>query len=320
MNLSVLLRTVIPSVALVLLLGQTSCRQPDDSVGSQPSPRSGNAKPIVYVVNYPLGYFAERIGGELIDVRFPAPAGVDPAFWKPSAETIIVYQNADLILLNGAAYAKWVPNATLPEARVVNTTAALQAEYIELSDALLHAHGPDGEHSHAGTAFTTWLDPLMAVEQARAVKNAIQQLLPERAKELESRFTGLEADLRELDRQMQELANKKGETLLVASHPVYQYLARRYKLQLQSVHWEPDEIPNADALKSLDTLLKQHSAKWMIWEGTPVDDSVKMLNEKGIQSIVFAPCGNVPQAGDYLSVMRDNLRNLRSIFESDVSD
>jgi zinc transport system substrate-binding protein len=271
------------------------------------------------VVNYPLKYFAERIGGELIDVRFPAPSGVDPAFWKPSAETINKYQNADLILLNGAAYAKWISTATLPEARMVNTMAALQAEYIEVTGALLHAHGPEGEHSHAGTAFTTWLDPLMAVEQARAIKNAFQKLLPQRAQELETRFSDLEADLRDLDRQTQELVNKNPETLLVASHPVYQYLARRYKLQLESVHWEPDEYPHANALKNLETLLKRHPARGMIWEGTPIDESVKMLNDKGIQSTVFDPCSNVPQAGDYLSVMRDNVRNLRSIFEIDKS-
>jgi ABC-type Zn uptake system ZnuABC Zn-binding protein ZnuA len=31
----------------------------------------------VYVVNYPLQYFAERIGGEHVTVVFPAPADVE---------------------------------------------------------------------------------------------------------------------------------------------------------------------------------------------------------------------------------------------------
>ena len=58
----------------------------------------------VYVVNYPLQYFAERIGGPDVRVVFPAPADGDPAFWKPSPEQIAAYQKADLILLNGASY------------------------------------------------------------------------------------------------------------------------------------------------------------------------------------------------------------------------
>ena len=37
-------------------------------------------KLVIYTVNYPLAYFAERIGGDLVAVHFPAPEDVDPAF------------------------------------------------------------------------------------------------------------------------------------------------------------------------------------------------------------------------------------------------
>jgi zinc transport system substrate-binding protein len=69
---------------------------------------SSSDKLVVYVVNYPLKYFAERIGGKHVKVVFPAPADEDPAYWMPDAKTITSYQRADLILLNGANYAKWV--------------------------------------------------------------------------------------------------------------------------------------------------------------------------------------------------------------------
>ena len=42
----------------------------------------------VYAVNYPLAYFAERIGGDDVVVHFPVPAGDDPAFWSPDARTV----------------------------------------------------------------------------------------------------------------------------------------------------------------------------------------------------------------------------------------
>ena len=54
----------------------------------------------VYVVNYPLMYFAERIGGDHVEVVFPAPAGVDPAFWQPGVDVVADYQMADLIVRN----------------------------------------------------------------------------------------------------------------------------------------------------------------------------------------------------------------------------
>ena len=60
----------------------------------------------VYVVNYPLKYFAERIGGPHVRVTLPVPAGEDPVYWTPTIAEITAYQQADLILLNGAGYAK----------------------------------------------------------------------------------------------------------------------------------------------------------------------------------------------------------------------
>ena len=35
-----------------------------------------------YAVYYPLKYFAELIGGDLVDVQFPAPPDEDPVYWQ----------------------------------------------------------------------------------------------------------------------------------------------------------------------------------------------------------------------------------------------
>ncbi len=53
------------------------------------------AEPLtVFVVNYPLQYFTERIGGEHVNVVFPAPTDVDPAYWMPDRPTIANFQRA----------------------------------------------------------------------------------------------------------------------------------------------------------------------------------------------------------------------------------
>ena len=97
-------------------------------------------KLVIYTVNYPLAYFAERIGGDLVEVVFPAPADKDPAYWSPDADTIAAYQGADLILLNGAGYAKWVDRASLPSSRLVDTGAAFADRLIEMESATTHSH------------------------------------------------------------------------------------------------------------------------------------------------------------------------------------
>ncbi|MBK8093909.1 MAG: zinc ABC transporter substrate-binding protein [Verrucomicrobiaceae bacterium] len=75
------------------------------------------SKPQVLVANYPLQFFAQRIGGASVDVVFPAPADEDPAFWQPSDAQIAQFQNASVILMNGATYSKWAEKSPCPNPR-----------------------------------------------------------------------------------------------------------------------------------------------------------------------------------------------------------
>jgi zinc transport system substrate-binding protein len=61
-------------------------------------------------------------------------------------------------------------------------------------------------------------------------------------------------------------------------------------------------------------MLAEHPAAWMIWEGDPLPESVERLRQLGIESVVFDPAGNVPEDGDFLAVMQNNVENLRSVF------
>ncbi len=295
-----------------------SCNQADQ--GSQAGSHQSSRRPQIYVVNYPLQYFAQRIAGDAADVVFPAPPGEDPAFWKPDAEAIQKYQQADLILLNGATYAKWLQTATLPTAKMVDTSSSFNDEFIEVKDGVVHSHGPQGEHSHAGIAFTTWLDTTLAVRQAEAVHAALAKLLPERQDKLAQNFDALNSDLLALDEQLRTAAQRLAGQPVVASHPVYQYFARRYEIDLKSVHWEPGEHPTDEQWEQLQQLLESHPAKVMIWEGEPLQASVDRLSELGVRSIVIDPCGNKPGEGDFLSVMQQNIESMKSIMKVDAQD
>jgi zinc transport system substrate-binding protein len=269
----------------------------------------------IYVVNYPLQYFAERIGGDYADVFFPAPSDIDPPYWTPDREIIRQYQKADLILLNGADYAKWIGKVTLPKSKLVDTSRSFKSDYIPLQDTVTHSHGPRGEHAHTGVDFTTWLDPLLAIQQAEATKKAMTRLMPEQKEYFSRNYRSLKSDLLELNSKIENIVVTDPSKPLVASHPVYQYFARRYNLNLKSVHWEPDEDPGLDQLKELDIILEGHPAKWMIWEDEPKGKTKALLRERGIQSLVFNPAANTPDNGDYLEVMNKNADNLKGAYK-----
>jgi zinc transport system substrate-binding protein len=273
------------------------------------------ATPTVYVVNYPLKYFTQRIAGNHVQVVFPAPPNEDPAFWKPDVKTIAAFQAADLIVINGATYAKWLEKTSLPKAKIVNTSAAFQDQYIEIENRVIHSHGPAGEHSHTGTAFTTWLNFRFAAQQAKAIETALSRLLPAQQETFAKQYASLEQELMSLDTHLEALVASQRTQPLLASHPVYQYFATRYGLNLQSVLWEPDVMPEDDQWNTLQALLAKHPAKWMIWEGEPMTASVEKLQALGVRSLVFAPCGNTPEQGDFLSVMQQNVVNLQQALQ-----
>ncbi len=272
--------------------------------------------PSVYVTNYPLKYFAGRIAGAHAKVVFPAPKDVDPAFWVPDLEAIQGYQQAELILLNGAGYEKWIDQVSLPQLKLVDTSSGFRSQYIKLADAFSHTHGPGGEHTHGETAFTIWLNFKLAERQAEAVAEALRRVHPQRAQSLAKNYGALKQDLAALDRQMKEIVAHDPQRPLIASHPVYQYLAQGYGLNLRSLHWEPDALPSAEQWVELRRLLQEHPANWLLWEKRPLADTVTQLQGLGVSSLVFDPCANVPPYGDFISLMHQNLENLKPAFEN----
>jgi zinc transport system substrate-binding protein len=294
---------------LIITFSLISCSDKSESENSS----EASDKPVIFVVNYPLEYFAKRIGGDLVNIRFPIPKGIDPAYWQPSIETINEYQKADLILLNGAGYAKWTRHVSLPPSKMIDTSAGFKDSYIEILDAVTHTHGPDSKHADGNIAFTTWLDFVQAAQQARTIKTAFIKLKPENKKQFEENFKLLEHDLLDLDGQMKNIAAKIKKKPLIASHPVYQYLSRRYKLNMKSLHWEPDEYPSEEQWKELEKLQQKLSATSMIWEKKPLQTISDRLREMGIDSVTFNPCTNRAEEGDFMYIMKKNIEHLRSL-------
>lgn len=278
-----------------------------------PSMSKSADKLSVYTVNYPLQYFAERIGGERIDVHFPAPMDVDPAFWMPDVETVGAYQKADLIILNGANYSGWVSKVSLPRLRMVDASATFSDKLITEDKEVTHNHGPGGEHAHTGTAFTTWLDFSQAAQQAEAILKALQRKQPDDSAFFAENFAKLEQDLQALDTEMLSLAEKVTDRKFIASHPVYQYLARRYQLELSVMTWEPDELPGQAQWQLFSQRLQQQPARVMLWEANPMEKTAQKLSAMGVSIQVFAPCMNVPDEGNFLTVMQKNVESLKEL-------
>ena len=290
------------------------------SGGSEDAAETGSgdeSRPRVCATNYPLKYFAERIGSPVVDVWFPVSGDQDPAYWRPSPEVVLAMHHTDLIALNGASYESWLTGVSLPQAKLVVTANHFHESWIASHESTTHSHGPEGQHEHTGTAFTTWLDLTLAVEQARAIKDALVNEWPQHEDQFEKQFAGLVKDLGSLDEELRNIVADKPDLPVICSHPVYQYFEARYGLNARSVHWEPDAMPDEVMWQELANLTANHPAQWMIWEGEPLPAIAERLESVGIQSVVFDPCASAPDQGDFMSIMQRNVQGLRSVYGSD---
>jgi len=150
--------------------------------------------------------------------------------------------------------------------------------------------------------------------QLKAILSALEKHDAEHAEDFRKNFALLQAELAELDKTIRNLVAHDPDKLLVASHPVYQYFARRYDIKLKSVMWEPDVVPDHNQWYELQQMLNSHDARWLIWEGEPDQQSIVRLRAMGINSLVFDPGANLPEEGDFMSLMKSNVTALEKAY------
>ncbi len=313
------------SLALALTASAlTGCDRADTTAASKRPSAQSNAgqtatdsvvEQSVYTTFYPTEYFASRIAGGSIKVFNLIPSAADPIFYKPTPEQIQAYQAASLIIVNGAGYEKWVASTSLPLARVVDTSAAFKSEFVKFKSAS-HSHGAGGAHTHEGIDGHTWMDPLNAKRQAEAIEAAMSRKWPTNQNQLKDNLLAMNADLDALHARIKNITASLNGATIFASHPAYNYIARRHAWTVNNVDLPPDEVPTeaqwaavADAAAKLET----GKLAVMLFESEPKSETAATLASRfGIKSVIFDPCetlaADARKAGsDYITIMNQNL-------------
>ena len=303
--------TSLFAVPLWLLLVLVGC---GEQRGAEAERASSGA---IVAVNLPLETFATRLAEGLVAVENPVPRGEDPQDWMPDAAAIARVQQAPLILLQGAGAGPWGDSISLPASRTIDTTANARSRFPEGLAGLRHAHGGGAEHVHGATAAQAWLDLGIARLQARAVRDAIVRLEPEADAEIDARWRSLDAELASLHEQFRETLREAPP--LLASHPVYPFLANAYGLSFESVHWEPEDEPDDAAFAELASLQSKQGATLMLWEDEPTPATRAKLEAMGLRVVVFEPAGTSDGERDFIESMHENLVRLRDALAASQS-
>lgn len=294
---------VCPLLALVT----GACGEPPPAAAAQ------GLEEAVYTSFEPTTWMAERISGGLVPVVCPVPEGTDPIFWQPDRAALAAYQRAALVVLNGAGYEQWAAGASLPPSRVVEAAAGFEPEWLRYPEAVAHSHGGSGMHTHSGLDGHTWLDPLQAREEARAVLAGMCRAFPQHDAALRANARGAEADLEALHAALEALAPRLRAAHVLASHPAYNYLARRYGFAVKSITLDPEAKLSAEESAALAAEVRPDVRNLLLWEVEPTEAAAGV--PAGLASVLFSPAELLSPAEraagqDFLSVMRDNVARL----------
>jgi zinc transport system substrate-binding protein len=211
---------------------------------------SAAAKVGVFVSIAPQKYFVQQIGQDLVDVQVMIQPGADPHTYEPKPKQMTAMARARLYFAIGIEFEqaklKNLSRAN-PQMKVVPTDQGI--EKIPM-DARHHGaetggqgaqteHGrQDDSHASRGLDPHIWLSPPLVVNQAAAIRTALQEIDPTHRLTYEANYQAFFSEITQLDAELKNIfAAKRGRQFMVF-HPAWGYFAHTYGLRQLPVEIE----------------------------------------------------------------------------------
>ena len=262
--------------------------------------------PVVSTI-YPWGFVAERVGGEFVEVTVVTPPGAEPHDYEPSPRDIVKSRGARLFLLNGFGMDVWAE-------KIEPDIAKSGAETITFAERATQIGAGQDPH--------VWLDPVFMQTAAGLVRDALIRLDPAHAAEYRANADALVRDLTALDAEYRDGLKDCALNEIVVPHDAFRYLAARYGFSTAAVTGiTPDEEPSPKNLGAIADLVRTKRIGYIFFE-TLVNPKIAqaLADETGAKTLVLNPVegltsDDIRQGKTYLTIMKDNLVNLRTALQ-----
>ncbi|WP_240378086.1 metal ABC transporter solute-binding protein, Zn/Mn family [Bacillus piscicola] len=297
--------------------GREEEQQPENEDHSQDPLR-------LFTTVYAWEAFAAMIGGEEVEVENLIPPGSDAHSYEPSARTMVEIAEADAFLYNGAGmegFTEAVNKAMKGEdVKLINVTEnmTLHAHESGHEDRIEQGHAEDDGHHHGNEDPHVWLDPLLAKEGAKKIKNELTALRPEKASVFEQRYKTLENKLQQLHEDFKELALTADKDRFLVSHAAYGYWEARYDLHPIAVSGlSSSSEPSQKQIKQIIHIAEEHNIHYVLLEKNLSSKTAKVvLKEIGAKPLYLHNLESltekdIREGADYFSLMEENMDSLK---------
>lgn len=260
---------------------------------------------------YPIQFLVDQIAKSQVHLSNLVPAAAEPHDYELTPQDVNTIATSDVLIVNGVIE-PWLGN-------VQQNLEGSKVQITNLSDemSLLDAGAEEG--ANTGKDPHIWLDPVLMSQMADIVRNALIAADPSHSTVYEANTLTLKQKLTELDSDYKAGLSKCEQKSFVTSHAAFAYLAQRYNLTQVSISGlSPDEEPSAQKLKEIVDFARTNKVNVIFFESLVSPDlSETIASEVGAQTLVLNPLEGLTQTQqmsgeDYISVMKENLQNLKT--------
>ncbi len=292
---------------------------------------------------YPLAHFAEKVGGYRAEVINITPPGAEPHEFEPSPRDYKNIWTSKIFIFNGAHMTPWAERISR-ELEKKGIYVIEMAEHFDMrkagdehedhdeggehdhDDHEAHheehdkeAHKDEHDHDHGGLDPHIWLDPLLAIKEIKIIRDAFIKVDPENKDYYKRNSSDYINKLTDLHKRFEEGLKSCEIRDIIVSHDAFSYLANRYDLHVHSISGiSPQEEPSPRTLADLTRLARDKEIKYIFFEALVSPRLAKTIaGEVGAKTLTLNPIGglrseDIKAGKDYISIMDENLNNLRT--------
>ncbi|MBT2582585.1 zinc ABC transporter substrate-binding protein [Planococcus sp. ISL-109] len=334
----------ITGLALILLLAACGGTE-EPEVENDTVDETAAEKVDVYATVYPLVYFAERIGGDRVDVKSVYPPGSNEHTFEPTQKDMINMADADLLFYVGLGLEGFIDSAqqTLQDENLefVATADAITDEQLEAA-ASEEAHGDEEdehgqeedeegheedelgheEHDHGSTDPHVWISPVLSQQLAASIRDSLTDADPEGAEQFEQNYEELVAELEALDESFQNLNTQVERDTFFVSHSAFGYLSAPYGFnQVAVAGLNSQDEPSQRELTEIVDMAREQDIQYIVFEQNVSSNLTEVIqNEVGAEAIEMHNLGVLTQEDidnneTYFTLMEKNLQVLETVLK-----
>lgn len=261
----------------------------------------------IFVSVPPLQTFAEKVGGNHVDVRVMVRPGHNPATYDPTPQQISALARTALYISTGVPFeSSWMQRirSANPDMRVTDARQGIEPRILESHGHAHHDHDHEHEHEHDHDHNDhdphVWTSPPLVKHMVRNIRDALSELDPQNSHDYAHNTESFEAELDRLDRDIRTLLQDIPNPKFMVYHPAWGYFADTYGLTQVPIE-SGNKAPGGRTLAALIEQAKR--------EGVKIIFVQPQFDERSAQQVAYAIGGKVvsidPLSADYIDNIRE---------------